>query len=81
MLYGDFNRDSIPDAAVGRLPVDSASQLRNWISRIRARESSDDFGSWRSRVQVIGGVGGFGKLADMGDRVGDTKYRNDHVAC
>ena len=65
MLYGDFNRDSIPDAAVGRLPVANVSQLRNWISRILVRESSDDFGPWRSRIQVIGGIGGFGKLADM----------------
>ena len=64
MLYGDFDRDSIPDAAVGRLPVDDVSQLKNWISRILARESSDDFGPWRSRVQLVGGVGGFGKLAD-----------------
>lgn len=64
MLYGDFDGDLVPEAAVGRLPVDHASQLTTWINRILARESSNDFGPWRSRVQVVGGVGGFGKLAD-----------------
>ena len=64
MLYGDFDGDLIPDAAVGRLPVDRVGQLKTWLTRIRARETSDDFGPWRSRVQVVGGVGGFGKLAD-----------------
>ena len=64
LLYGDFDRDSVPDAAVGRLPVDSAAELQKWIARILAREASVDFGPWRSRVQLVGGVGGFGKLAD-----------------
>ncbi|MAI71032.1 MAG: peptidase C25 [Rhodopirellula sp.] len=64
MLYGDFDGDLIPEAAVGRLPVDRVSQLKTWISRIFARETSNDFGPWRSRVQVVGGVGGFGMIAD-----------------
>jgi len=64
MLYGDLDGDLIPEAAVGRLPVDRVSQLKTWITRILTRERSDDFGPWRSRVQVVGGVGGFGKIAD-----------------
>ncbi|MGI9472902.1 MAG: C25 family cysteine peptidase [Rubripirellula sp.] len=64
MMFGDFDRDSIPDAVVGRLPVDEPQQLDRWIQRIIARESSDDFGPWRSQVQLVGGVGGFGKMAD-----------------
>ena len=64
MLYGDFDGDMIPEAAVGRLPVDGEAQLKTLINRILTRESSDDFGPWRSRVQVVGGVGGFGILAD-----------------
>jgi hypothetical protein len=64
LLYGDFDRDSLPDAAVGRLPVDNSNQLKQWITRIIAREASVDFGPWRSRVQLVGGVGGFGKVAD-----------------
>lgn len=64
MLYGDFDRDSIPEAVVGRLPVDEPRQLQRWIERIIARETSQDFGVWRSQVQLVGGVGGFGKMAD-----------------
>ena len=64
MLYGDFDRDSVPDASVGRLPVDHPAELKKWIARIFAREASIDFGDWRSRVQLVGGMGGFGKVAD-----------------
>ncbi len=64
LLYGDFNRDSVPDAVVGRLPVDTPQQLEKLVTRIIAREASVDFGSWRSEVQLVGGVGGFGAMAD-----------------
>lgn len=64
MLFGDFDRDDIPDAVVGRLPVDRASQLENLIARIIAHEKSNDFGAWRGQVQLTGGVGGFGLMAD-----------------
>lgn len=64
MLYGDFDGDQIPDASVGRLPVDDPQQLQTMIARIKARERSNDFGAWRGKVQLVGGVGGFGVMAD-----------------
>ncbi|MEM0924399.1 MAG: C25 family cysteine peptidase [Planctomycetota bacterium] len=64
LLFGDFDRDDVPEAVVGRLPVDEPGQLSKLISRIIARESSQDFGPWRGRVQLVGGVGGFGFVAD-----------------
>lgn len=64
MLFGDFDLDNIPDAVVGRLPVDHPDQLKTLIRRIAARESSRDFGPWRGQIQLIGGVGGFGMVAD-----------------
>ena len=64
MLYGDFDDDSIPDAVVGRLPVDQPQQLKTLVNRIIAHEQSDDFGVWRGNVQLTGGVGGFGFIAD-----------------
>lgn len=64
MLYGDFDQDQIPDASVGRLPVDHPQQLVQLIERIKAHERSRDFGAWRGNVQLVGGVGGFGALAD-----------------
>lgn len=63
-LYGDFNRDGIIDAAVGRLPVRSLPQAREVLSRIAAYEDSQDFGAWRSRVELVAGLGGFGPLID-----------------
>jgi hypothetical protein len=64
MLFGDLDQDLIPDAVVGRLPVDDLPQLEKMIERIIAHEASDDFGPWRSEVQLVGGIGGFGALAD-----------------
>lgn len=62
--YGDLDGDGHPDAAVGRLPVDTPAELKRLIARIIAHESSRDFGAWRNRVNLIGGVGGFGPLID-----------------
>lgn len=64
MLFGDFDQDNVPEAVVGRLPVDQPEQLQRLIRRIDARESSRDFGPWRGQVQLVGGVGGFGAMAD-----------------
>lgn len=62
--YGDVDQDGIPEVSVGRLPVDSAEQLTDLVTRILAYESSRDFGRWRDTVQITAGVGGFGYLAD-----------------
>ena len=64
MPFGDFDGDQIPDAVVGRLPVDRPEQLSRLIDRIIWQENSTDFGTWRGKVQLVGGVGGFGTLAD-----------------
>lgn len=63
-FYGDLDADGLPDAVVGRIPVDSPQQLDAYIQRIVAYEDSTDFGSWRQRVLFTAGVGGFGFLAD-----------------
>lgn len=64
LAYGDFNNDANPDAVVGRLPVDDPDELARLIDRIVAHEKSRDFGAWRSRVDLIGGVGGFSPMID-----------------
>jgi Peptidase family C25 len=63
-LYGDFDDDGIANAAVGRVPVKSAEQLTGYINRVIAYEDSTDFGRWRSRVDLIAGIGGFGTVID-----------------
>ena len=52
------------DIAVGRLPVRSAAELTIVVDKILASDRSDDFGPWRGRVELVGGVGGFGILVD-----------------
>jgi|GEM_PF-1435444 len=62
--YGDFDGDGIVQAAVGRLPVKTSMQLTSIVNRIIAYEDSTDFGRWRSRVDLVAGIGGFGKMID-----------------
>lgn len=64
LFYGDFDGDQQPEAVVGRLPVDRAEQLDQLVSRIITRDQNRDYGPWLGRVQLIGGVGGFGFMAD-----------------
>ncbi|MCE9603916.1 MAG: hypothetical protein K8U03_03335 [Planctomycetia bacterium] len=62
--YADFDDDGVPEAAIGRLPVDSAYELHHFIKRIIAYEQSTDFGPWRRKINFIAGLGGFGPVAD-----------------
>ncbi|MCH1494350.1 MAG: C25 family cysteine peptidase, partial [Rubripirellula sp.] len=62
--YADLDGGGGPEIAVGRLPVDNASQFTRWLERLKQREGSSDFGPWRTEVQLVGGVGGFGFVAD-----------------
>ena len=64
ILLGDLDGDDVPDAVVGRLPVDRPDQLQSLVKRIIQYDDSNDFGPWRGKVQLTGGIGGFGKLAD-----------------
>jgi hypothetical protein len=64
LWFGDFDQDQLPEAVVGRLPVDEPRQLERLIERIVAHEQSRDFGPWRSHVQLVSGMGGFGAMTD-----------------
>lgn len=62
--YVDFDGDGLPEASIGRLPVDTPEQLTQLTRRIIAYESSTNFGPWRRRINFVAGVGGFGPVAD-----------------
>jgi hypothetical protein len=62
--YTDLDNDQLPDMAIGRLPVDSPTELRLLVRKIIAYEANPDFGFWRRRVNFVAGLGGFGALAD-----------------
>ncbi len=62
--YADMDDDQIPDLAVGRISVDSPSQLRVAVKKIIEYEKNADVGMWRRRVHFVAGVGGFGAITD-----------------
>jgi hypothetical protein len=62
--YADFDDDGVPEAAVGRLSVDTPEQLARLVARILAYERSADVGLWRRRINFIAGLGNFGPIAD-----------------
>jgi hypothetical protein len=66
--YADLDDDGLPDVAIGRIPVDSLQQLREFSRRVIEYESqsASDLASamWRRRINFVAGVGSFGKIVD-----------------
>jgi hypothetical protein len=62
--YADFDDDGLPEVPIGRMPVDTRSELARLVGRIIEYENSADFGLWRRRINFIAGIGNFGALAD-----------------
>lgn len=62
--YGDTSGDGVPDLAVGRIPADSAEELAAVVNKILRYERQAAQGDWQKRLEVVGGVGGFGIVAD-----------------
>ena len=62
--YADFNGDSIPDVAIGRIAATTPQDLTNYIDRVIQYESNNDNPQWRRRVNMIAGIGGFGQVTD-----------------
>lgn len=63
-VYADLNDDLIPDLTVGRLSVDSPAELRTVINKILAYEKKLPPGTWKNRINLVAGVGGFGSVTD-----------------
>ena len=62
--YADLDDDQLPDVAIGRLPADSAADLRTMVDKIVAYERGPAPGNWRRRINLVAGLGGFGAFAD-----------------
>ncbi|MGQ0612639.1 MAG: C25 family cysteine peptidase [Planctomycetaceae bacterium] len=75
----DLDGDELPDLAVGRLPADSREEAAAMLRRSLAHEASRDFGAWRSRFNVIAGVGGFGALQDRALETVTRKFLTENV--
>ncbi|MDZ4852195.1 MAG: C25 family cysteine peptidase [Pirellulaceae bacterium] len=62
--YADYDQDGKIDAAVGRIPANSAKELKDYLAKVVAYETTSSFKAWRREVDVVAGVGGFGAIAD-----------------
>ena len=62
--YADVDSDGVPDLTLGRITVDSSSELKQFIQRIKDYESQASCGAWMRRMNFVAGVGGFGQLVD-----------------
>jgi hypothetical protein len=60
----DLDGDGLPDLAVGRLPADDLAEATAMIGKIVAYEKNRDFSTWRRRLNMVAGIGGFGMWAD-----------------
>lgn len=63
--FADLDGDGVPDLAIGRVPADSPADAKAYLDRVVAYETDTDFGSWRERLNVVAGTGGFGPMVDM----------------
>ena len=66
--FADLDGDGVPDISIGRIPVDSANELTQFIERVIAYEAGTAPNAdplWKTRLNLVAGVGGFGKLADQ----------------
>ena len=62
--FADLDGDQIPELTIGRLAVHSRRELETVIDKIIRYESAMPQTSWRRRINLVAGVGGFGLLAD-----------------
>ena len=62
--YADLDDDGMVDVAIGRIPVDSPEQLKQFTQRVIEHESNASSGPWQRRVNFVAGVGGFGSILD-----------------
>ncbi len=62
--YGDLDGDGVPELAVGRLTADSPEELSATIDRIIRYEKQSASNLWQRQINLVAGVGGFGRMVD-----------------
>lgn len=63
-VFSDVDGDGSPDVAVGRIPADSPAQLAAFVRKVLQYEQQGGDGSWRKKLNVVAGAGGFGTFTD-----------------
>jgi len=77
--YGDLDGDGVPELAVGRLPADTVEEAKTLLGKIVAYENDREFTTWRRRVNVVAGVGGFGTWQDWALETVATRFLTQNV--
>ena len=77
--YGDIDGDNRPELAVGRIPADSAAQLKSALQRVIAVRTPARLFAWRRDVHVVAGVGGFGAVADSVIEMTTRRFLADRI--
>lgn len=62
--YADLNGDALPELNVGRIIATDAQELKEYVDRVIEYETSSADPSWRRRVNLVAGLGGFGTVTD-----------------
>lgn len=63
-VYAELTDDDVPDVAIGRIAVQDSHRLREVLDRVIRYETAAPAGPWQQRVEVVGGIGGFGPVID-----------------
>ncbi|MHC4933569.1 MAG: C25 family cysteine peptidase [Planctomycetota bacterium] len=75
----DLDGDLLPDLAVGRVPADNPEEAATVLAKVLEYEENRDFSDWRRRINVVAGVGGFGKFQDWAIEQVATKFLSENV--
>ncbi|MEM8885429.1 MAG: C25 family cysteine peptidase [Planctomycetota bacterium] len=75
----DRDGDHLPDMAVGRIPADSPDEAKAMLAKVIAYENNRDFGTWRRRINVVAGVGGFGERQDAAIEAASTNMLKNSI--
>jgi hypothetical protein len=63
--YSDLTSDGLPEFALGRLPANSVSEVRDYLARVMDYEQQPSSEQrWKRRINFVAGVGGFGSTID-----------------
>ena len=62
--YAAWSDDGAPEFAIGRLPADSAEELKRMIDKIVAYETKSESGAWRRKLELVAGEARMGPEID-----------------
>ncbi|PHS02972.1 MAG: hypothetical protein COA78_19590 [Blastopirellula sp.] len=77
--YADLDGDKLPDYAIGRLSVKTADELKVVVQKILKYEINPQPGLWQRKINLVAGVGGFGRAADTMMESITKKFLTDEV--